>query len=73
MIQNVYVFVFTFWYLVAVLSMSGHHIGKNKKWILLNKFINHIDNTLDYKSQVELSIQMSYSDRYCVPKFIIQY
>ena len=42
--------------------MSGHCIGKNKEWILLAKFINHIDNTLDYKSQVELSIQMSYSN-----------
>ena len=55
--------VFACRYLVAVLSMSGHWFGKNKEWILLTKFINHIDNTLDYKSQVELSIQMSYSNR----------
>ena len=36
---------------------------RTKSGILLTKFINHIDNTLDYKSQVELSIQMSYSNR----------
>ena len=50
------------WYLVGRVSISGHHIGKNKEWILLTKFIKHIDNTLHYKSQVELSIQMSYSN-----------
>ena len=55
-------FVFVCRYLVAVLSMSGHRIGKNKERILLAKFINHIDNTLNYRSQVELSIQMSYSN-----------
>ena len=42
--------------------MIGHQFGKNKEWILLTKFINCIDNTLDYKSQVELSTQMSYSN-----------
>ena len=52
----------TCWYLVATVSISGHWFGKNKEWILLTKFINHIDNTLHYKSQVELSIQMSYSN-----------
>ena len=50
-------------YLVATVSISGHQFGKNKEWILLTKFINHIDNTLHYKSQVELSIQMSYSNQ----------
>ena len=50
-------------YLVATLSISGHCFGKNKEWILLTKFINCIDNTLHYKSQVELSIEMSYSNR----------
>ena len=54
--------VFTCQYLVAALSISGHRFGKNKEWILLTKFINRIDNTLHYKSQVELSIQMSYSN-----------
>ena len=49
-------------YLVATVSISGHCIGKNKEWTLLTKFINHIDNTLIYKSQVELSIQMSDSN-----------
>ena len=48
-------------YLVDTVSISGHRFGKNKEWILLIKFINHIDNTLHYKSQVEQSIQMSYS------------
>ena len=52
-------------YLVATVSISGHRIGKNKEWILLTKSINRIGNTLHYKSQVELSIQMSYSNHYC--------
>ena len=49
-------------YLVATLSISGHRLGNNKEWTLLTKFINCINNTLHYKSQVELSIQMSYSN-----------
>ena len=55
--------VFACQYLVATLSISGHWFGKNKEWILLTKFINYIDNTLHYKSQVGLSIQMSYSNQ----------
>ena len=43
--------------------MSGHWFGKNTEWIVLTKFINHIDNTLHYKYQVEQSIQMSYSNQ----------
>ena len=57
------VFCISCQYLVATLSISGHQFGKNKEWILLTKFINCIDNTLHSKSQVELSIQMSYSNQ----------
>ena len=55
--------VFACQYLVATVSIIGHYFGKNKEWILLTKFINYIDNRLHYKSQVELSIQMSYSNQ----------
>ena len=62
MIRYLCVSVLISQYLVATLSISGHHLGKNKEWILLTKFINLIDNALDYKSQVELSLQISYSN-----------
>ena len=50
-------------YWVATVSISDNWFGKNKDCILLTKFINGIDNTLHYKSQVEQSIQMSYSNQ----------
>ena len=48
---------------MVTFSVSGHWFGKNKEWILLTKFINCIDNTLHYKSQVVQPIQMSYSNQ----------
>ena len=50
--------VLSCWYLVAILSVSSHQFGKNREWILLTKFINHIDNILDYRSQVDLFIRI---------------
>ena len=57
------ILVFACRYLVATGYISGHWFGKNKEWIHLTKFINRIDNTLHYKSQVEQSIKMSYSNQ----------
>ena len=48
---------------------SGHTfyqwswLGKEQIKDATTKFINHFDNTLHYKSQVELSLQMSYSNQ----------
>ena len=50
-------------YLVDTNSIRGHWFDEEEPKDATTKFINHIDNTLYYKSQVELSLQMSYSNQ----------